>query len=116
MSLLALSVAVSALQGTTYVMGSTTECDADCAATYPGSYCKFWKTPSTCFGSDAPCSCDSSATTEAPRNCDAGCASDTPGSYCKYWVKGRFPAQVRGGVGRVPVDQYLGHLLSYSIL
>ncbi|EER11282.1 hypothetical protein Pmar_PMAR018186, partial [Perkinsus marinus ATCC 50983] len=80
-------VTLASLQKIRIVMSNTTECDAGCAATYPGSYCKYWQTPSTCFGSNEPCSCGTSGTTEAPRNCDAGCASDTPGSYCKYWAK-----------------------------
>ncbi|EER04055.1 conserved hypothetical protein, partial [Perkinsus marinus ATCC 50983] len=79
-------VCLNVLQDITYVMGNTTACDAECAATYPGSYCKYWQTPSRCFGSNVPCYCGSGETTEVPRNCDAGCASDTPGSYCKYWA------------------------------
>ncbi|KAF4673477.1 hypothetical protein FOL47_010530 [Perkinsus chesapeaki] len=37
--------------------------DAFCASTQPGSYCKYWSTPSTCQGTGVACSCDAEPTT-----------------------------------------------------
>merc|ERR1711934_480191 len=58
--------------------------DIDCEHSGgPGSYCKYWQTPSVCQGSDYPCTCH-------PHNkCDAFCMWKVgASSYCKYWQKG----------------------------
>ncbi|EER18934.1 hypothetical protein Pmar_PMAR001447, partial [Perkinsus marinus ATCC 50983] len=49
----AVFVALCAFQDINSVTGNANDCDTECATTYPGSYCKYWKTPSTCFGSVA---------------------------------------------------------------
>ncbi|EEQ98124.1 hypothetical protein Pmar_PMAR002403 [Perkinsus marinus ATCC 50983] len=57
-----------------FVTGNAADCDTECSTTYPGSYCKYWKTPSTCFGSDASCFCGTSEPTEALRGSTSSAA------------------------------------------
>merc|ERR1712118_195250 len=55
--------------------------DLDCErSSGPGSFCKYWQTPSICQGSDYACTCH-------PHNkCDAYCQWKVgASSYCKYW-------------------------------
>ncbi|EER08832.1 conserved hypothetical protein, partial [Perkinsus marinus ATCC 50983] len=70
----AVFVALCAFQDIKFVTGNATDCDTECATTYPGSYCKYWKTPSTCFGSDASCFCGTSEPTEALRGSTSSAA------------------------------------------
>ncbi|EEQ97096.1 hypothetical protein Pmar_PMAR017565, partial [Perkinsus marinus ATCC 50983] len=70
----AVFVALCAFQDINSVTGNANDCDTDCATTYPGSYCKYWKTPSTCFGSVAPCFCGTSGPTEALRGSTSSAA------------------------------------------
>ncbi|EEQ98517.1 conserved hypothetical protein, partial [Perkinsus marinus ATCC 50983] len=70
----AVFVALCAFQDINFVTGNANDCDTECATTYPGSYCKYWKTPSTCFGSDAPCFCGTSGPTEALRGSTSSAA------------------------------------------
>ncbi|EER06578.1 hypothetical protein Pmar_PMAR003955, partial [Perkinsus marinus ATCC 50983] len=70
----AVFVALCAFQDINSVTGNANDCDTECATTYPGSYCKYWKMPSTCFGSDAPCFCGTSGPTEALRGSTSSAA------------------------------------------
>ncbi|KAF4686193.1 hypothetical protein FOZ60_005579 [Perkinsus olseni] len=43
--------------------GNSLTCDAYCSSITAGSYCKYWSTPSTCYGNGMPCSCGATTTT-----------------------------------------------------
>ncbi|KAF4689562.1 hypothetical protein FOZ60_001541 [Perkinsus olseni] len=42
---------------TTTASVNCAEADAQCALSYPGSYCKYWLTDPVCFGTETSCSC-----------------------------------------------------------
>ncbi|KAF4686601.1 hypothetical protein FOZ60_005029 [Perkinsus olseni] len=57
------TAAVVSTTTTTSRGGDCVDADAFCDSIKPHSYCMYWKLPSTCHGTDVPCSCDSRTTT-----------------------------------------------------
>ncbi|KAF4698662.1 hypothetical protein FOZ63_000725, partial [Perkinsus olseni] len=51
------TIAVSTTPNPTMSVPAYLDCDAGCWADHPGSYCKYWLTPSVCYVSGKPCRC-----------------------------------------------------------